>query len=193
MKSMKLFLIAAFVILSVISRAQHRIIFSSRDYLGLLEGQHGSAFQLQTINGAKYKTWFAGLGTGLDWYYLRTIPLFFTLNKDFLKQGNRNFFMAIDGGVNFLWQDDRSSAESGFSKIISYPGFYYEAGLGYRIGIGKKNDALLMQFGYNYKHIREKVRSAYPIVYLYPYETISSSDHIDYHLRKLSLKIGWNF
>jgi hypothetical protein len=190
---MKLFLVVAFVLLSGISRAQHKIIFSSQDYLGLLEGQHGSAFQLQTINGARYKTWFAGLGTGIDWYYLRTIPVFLNLNKDFLKQENRNFFIAIDGGVNFLWQDDHHSAESGFSEIKSYPGFYYEAGLGYRIGIGKKNDALLMQFGYNYKHIREKVRSIYPIVSLYPYEAFSSADYIDYDLRKLSLKIGWNF
>ena len=40
--------------------------FHSINNVGLLEGQTGSAFQLQSINGMQYQSWFAGIGLGLD-------------------------------------------------------------------------------------------------------------------------------
>src|SRR5437773_4082956 len=103
---MRSILITAFILTSICSHAQRKTNFSSQNYIGILEGEHGSKFQLQTINGIKLKTWFVGLGTGIDWYYRRSIPLFFSLNKDFFKKGNRNFYFAADGGVNFPWKDE---------------------------------------------------------------------------------------
>src|SRR5262245_10910836 len=100
---MKLFLVIAIIIMSTTALAQRHTTFSSQNYVGLLEGEQGSKFQLQTINGIKYKTWFAGLGTGIDWYYRRSVPAFMSLNKDFLIRGKRNFFIATDVGANFPW------------------------------------------------------------------------------------------
>ena len=77
------------------SAAQKKAIFSSQNYVGLLEGEQKSKLQLQTMNGIKYRTWFIGLGTGIDWYYLRSIPIFLSLNRDFLQKKNRNFFMYV--------------------------------------------------------------------------------------------------
>lgn len=196
------FLVAGLFLVSLTSAAQRNVTFSSRNYVGLLEGEQGSKFQLQTINGMKYQSWFVGVGTGIDWYFRRSIPAFISVNKDFFKKGNRNFFVAADAGINFPWRDDKSYNAWGYMIEKSLPGFYGSAGLGYKIGIGKNNDALLLQVGYSFKHIEEKAKNYN--YYPYPYYSYYSStiivpqpeaitNRFDYYLRTLSLKVGWNF
>src|SRR5580765_4888640 len=155
---MKLFLLIVVTIINAAALAQHNARFSSQNYVGLLEGEQGSRFQLQTINGVKYKTWFAGVGAGIDWYYCRSIPVFMSLNKDFLIKGNRNFFIATDVGANFPWLVDKNSYVWSCTIEESIPGFYWGAGLGCKIGIGRLNDGILLQLGYSYKHVGEKVK-----------------------------------
>ena len=156
---MKLCLMIAVTIITIGASAQRSAKFSSQNYVGLLEGEQGSKFQLQTINGIKYKTWFAGIGTGTDWYYRRSIPAFVSLNKDFLIKGNRNFFIATDIGANFPWQVDKNSYA--YSVEESIPGFYWGTGLGYKVGVGRLSDAILLQLGYSYKHVGEKIKTTY--------------------------------
>lgn len=194
---MKLSVIFVFIIMSLPGVAQHKIIFSSHDYVGLLEGERGSAFQLQTINGISHKTWFAGLGTGIDWYYGRSIPVFLSADKNFLKKGNRSFFLTANAGINFPWEDHKKPDQSGWVIQNTPAGFYWETGAGYRIGLGKKNDALLIQSGYSFKHIRENVKNIYN--YTIPYYFGAGSlqtgltNRFDYSLNRVSLKIGWSF
>jgi hypothetical protein len=191
---MRLFFMIAVTIMSTTALAQHHTTFSSQNYVGLLEGEQGSKFQLQTINGIKYKTWFAGIGTGIDWYYRRSIPAFMSLNKDFLVKGNRNFFIATDVGANFPWQVEKNSYAYNIEESI--PGFYWGAGVGYKVGVGKLNDGILLQVGYSYKHVGEKVKTIYYYDYVNPMITQPRTDmtnRFDYYLRRLSLKIGWNF
>ena len=176
--------------------AQNKISFSSQNFVGLLEGEYGSKFQLQTINGFKYKTWFAGLGTGIDWYYRRSIPAFISVSKDFLIKERRNFFVSAAGGINFPWKDGKNYNEWGYSIEKLNPGIYYEGGFGYKVGIGKKSDAVLIQLGYSYKHVREEAKN---VVYYYSYSILPGSgefeytNRFDYHLRRVSLKLGWSF
>ncbi|HEV8505725.1 MAG TPA: hypothetical protein VGQ53_10010, partial [Chitinophagaceae bacterium] len=156
------------------------------NYVGLLEGEHGSSLQLQTINGVKFNDWFVGLGAGIDWYYRRSIPVFTSANWDFLKNKKRSFYLSGNIGINFPWQMDDYHNEWGYVETNSYDGLYWSAGLGYKIGMGKGNDALLIQLAYDYKHLGEKAG--------YPYMVEQDpNDRFDYHLRRLSAKIGWNF
>jgi len=188
--SMKLFFSSAILFGSLCANAQEKINFSSQNYLGLLEGAHGSAFQLQTINGIAYKTWFVGLGTGIDWYYQRSIPAFVSASKDFFKKAGRSFYASIDGGMNFPWKDDKPYNDWGYRVGKPDRGAFWSAGLGYKIGVGKSNDALLMHLGYSYKHLSEEVTTVSPcLVGPCPENT----EKFDYSLRRLSLKVGWNF
>lgn len=191
---MKIFLSAVFTFITIYVSAQNKIKFSSRNYIGFLEGEHGSKFQLQTVEGITYKTWFAGVGSGFDWYYMRSIPVFLSLSRDFLKKGNRNFYVSADGGINFPWKDDKFPDQWSYQKEKYFPGFYWESGVGYKIGIGKKTDALLLHLGYSYKFTREK---ADPILLYFTnpsgFYDNESTQRFDYHLRRVSLKIGWNF
>src|SRR6476469_7100578 len=52
---------------------------------GLLAGATMRAVQLQATGGVAYNSWAFGVGGGLDYYYLRTVPLFFDVRKTFSK------------------------------------------------------------------------------------------------------------
>ena len=84
-----------------LAQSQTKSLFRSQNYVGLLEGNEKSAFQLSTVNGIQLGTWFLGAGTGIDYYLYRTIPLFFSVNKD-LKLAKPGFFFSADGGTNFV-------------------------------------------------------------------------------------------
>lgn len=167
--------------------------FQSMVNVGLLEGQTGSAFQLQTINGARYKSWFAGIGLGLDYYRVRTIPVFIDIRKEFGKDRDK-FFIYVDGGINFSWATD--GEKSGYLPNEQFHnGFYTDMGLGYKTPVGKKS-ALLISLGYTYK----KTSESYILPYYYNqnyYPNIStqndSGEQISYSLNRLSMKIGWAF
>ena len=57
--------------------------FTSINKAGLLTGSAGQAANIQTINGLTWSKWFAGVGTGIDYYGTRSIPLFVDLRRNF--------------------------------------------------------------------------------------------------------------
>jgi len=165
---------------SVSADAQHNIVFSSQNYAGILVGENKTNYQFQTINGIRYKTWLGGIGIGIDGYYVNSIPLFISINKELFKKKS-GFYLSADAGINFGCPtiNQRRAEESDFDM-----GLYLAGGLGYKIGIGKTN-ALLVYAGYSSKHLIENVTT-------YPADA-PQVDRYDYHLRRISLKIGWSF
>jgi hypothetical protein len=165
--------------------------FRSFNTIGLLEGQAGSAFQLQTVNGAQYNSWFAGLGLGLDYYRYRTIPLFLDLRKEFGKTVNKLFVYA-DMGIGFSWLTDQQ-------KNIYYSddhygnGLYNDLGIGYKLSVGK-NSGLLISLGYSYKKLTETYPNYYNQTYWNGTMNINpQTQQINYSLNRLSIKVGWQF
>jgi hypothetical protein len=189
-----------FIIISSCSGQQKKASdswsFQSIANVGLLEGETGSAFQLQTINGVRHKSWFAGLGLGLDYYRYRTIPLFIDIRKEFGK-GPGKLFVYADGGISFQWLTD--GEKTGYWQDDKYhSGFYSDFGFGYTRSIGNKS-ALSISLGYSYKKLSETYLDSYP--YYYPANYIytdtppqnASNDQINYSLNRLSIKLGWMF
>jgi hypothetical protein len=175
--------------------------FQSILNFGLLEGETGSSFQLQAINGAQYKSWFAGIGLGLDYYRLRTIPLFLDIRKEFGKNRDKLFVYA-DGGVSFTWATDAQKTDYYMPNPQYHNGFYSDFGFGYKAAVGKRS-ALLVSVGYSYK--KASVTYALPNYYYqynpniafqnYPSLMMQNGtgDKISYSLNRLSMKIGWEF
>jgi hypothetical protein len=163
--------------------------FHSINSLGLLEGQAGSAFQLQTVNGVQYKSWFAGVGVGLDFYRYRTIPLFADLRKEF-GHGTGKAFVYADLGISFSWvTDDEKMAYEPDDHFSN--GFYNDFGIGYKMSVGKRN-ALLISLGYSYKKIVESYQDGIYFGYL-PTEGYDNREQIESHLNRLTIKLGWAF
>ncbi|HTB25881.1 MAG TPA: hypothetical protein VK711_10935 [Puia sp.] len=167
--------------------------FHSMNNVGLLEGETGSAFQIQTINGVKYKSWFAGIGLGMDFYRLRTIPLFADFRKEFGKSNNK-IFVYSDIGINFSWVTDQQKTMN-VENDKFHNGFYGDWGLGYKVKVNRKNNFLL-SLGYSYKKTVETYDQIYyPPGIFYGPETQPNDQgqKINYSLNRLTIKIGWEF
>jgi hypothetical protein len=159
--------------------------FESLFSVGDLEGQLGSALQLQTIQGIRYGKWFFGIGAGLDYYNTRSIPLFVDLRREFMNYKAKPFVYA-DGGYHFAWPRDRDKELYG-TKIDFDGGLYYDLGLGIRFGVGKKG-GVLFSAGYSYKYLREVHISQ--VCNFDPPCQMRATEWYRYRLNRLSLKIG---
>lgn len=158
--------------------------FSSLYNIGFMEGENGSSLQLQTVQGIRYGKWFAGIGAGLDYYQLRTIPVFLDIRREFFNKKNAPFIYA-DAGYHFAWARDQD--KGGWTKISYDGGLFYDVGLGYRIGSSNKQNGFLISAGYSFKYLREAHASPVCINWNCQDET---NEWFRYKLNRLSLKIG---
>jgi hypothetical protein len=158
--------------------------FSSIYSVGIIEGENGTSLQLQTVQGIRYGKWFAGIGAGLDYYHLRTIPLFLDIRREFFNGKNAPFIYA-DGGYHFAWARDRDKSQ--WTKIDYDGGLFYDVGLGYRIATAGKQKGFLISAGYSFKYLKESRSSQVCINWNCQEET---NEWFKYKLNRLSLKIG---
>ncbi|WP_276481160.1 hypothetical protein [Paraflavitalea pollutisoli] len=149
--------------------------FNSINLVGGAAGENNSDFTLQTINGVRYKTWFLGLGAGLDAYQDKTYPLFASLRKSLFRKRNTPFVYA-GGGMQVMGEKDLTEKEGGWNWHLYDAGGYYEAGIGYYVGIGKKG-AVSMSVGYTRKD----------------YEKTTASGVYAYQLNRYAMQLGYRF
>jgi hypothetical protein len=196
-KNIILLLILFFAVADISAQQKNNIKlfqFHSINNIGLLEGQAGSAFQLQTINGTQYKSWFAGIGLGLDYYRYRTIPLFLDVRKEFGKTKNK-FFVYGDGGISFSWVTDKQKMIYANNDKFKN-GIYYDAGAGYKISI-TRNNSVLINIGYSFKKVEETnigggfFNPGDPT--LFYTDPLPVMQKYDYSLHRFTFKIGWEF
>jgi hypothetical protein len=165
------------------SKAGCSCSFSSINQVGLLEGSGGHSAQVQTINGIRYKTWFTGVGVGLDYYRFRTVPIFFDIHKDLFNKVNTPFFYG-NAGIHVPWVLDKE--KNWWGRAEYNRGLYYDAGVGYSVNLGK-NRALLFSGGISLKKIRE---TRYYEVVCITFPCPQQSEQYDFTLRRFSLKAG---
>ncbi len=149
--------------------------------MGIAAGKLNEAFQLQSVNGVRLKTWFAGVGVGLDDYRYRSVPLFFSLRKN-LHLRNNSPFMYGDIGLNYPWVKDKQ--KSFFTQSNFEKGLYFDGGIGYKVGIGKFD--LLMSGGFSLKKLRELRKNMFCGII----RCEESTDRYDYTMKRVSFKLG---
>jgi hypothetical protein len=186
---MKLAVIFVAMLLAGAARGQSKYSFHSQNFVGIIGGESDAAIQIQTINGVKRDTWFAGLGTGLDYYYQRTVPLFLSATKYFTTRRN-SMFLSLDGGTNFLWDNTTANSFNGFRNDGDFtPSLYYGAHFGYRAGV-KKNNGILMSIGYSHKRLKEKLKTQ---VFCTDPPCTDTFEEYNYKLNRYSFRLGWTF
>jgi hypothetical protein len=183
------FLLSPFILFAQESPAINKAWkFHSINQVGLLEGQAGSAFQLQTINGFQHRSWFGGVGLGLDHYRFRGIPLFLDVRKEFGQLANR-FFVYADLGIHFSWVTDKQKNSILYVTPKNFStGLYSDAGIGYTIRLKKKN-SLLFSAGYSFKNMKATVLDTRPIAW----DGLPFTDIYHYELHRVDMKFGWAF
>ena len=168
--------------------AQPQLQFHSQNYAGFLAGDNGSYFQFQSINGIQRGSWFTGMGTGLDHYVYRSIPLFLSVNKD-LKPASRTFYLSANGGTNFAWLKNDTKPWGVIDNHFS-PGLFWGTGFGYKALFKNQKDAMLINVGYSYKQIKEEQHKA---GFCPNPPCADIIERYDYRLKRISVMIGWQF
>jgi hypothetical protein len=173
------------VLFSLNAGAQDKFCFHSYNSVGLLEGEKATSSVIESVNGFSYNKWFAGAGVSLDHYSFRTTPVYLQLRREF----NKPLFIFFSGGQNFPWV--KSTEDQTWVKTKFYPKLFYEAGIGYRWPVGKKN-SLLLSAGYIQKKLEEvkTYKSGVCIGWQCQPETFQKFEH---RLRTLVLKAGIRF
>ncbi len=170
-----------------LSKAVSAVKFQSSLQTGILMGQKGSsaALSINTINGVQYKTWFGGIGLGLDYYGLkRTVPLFVSIQKE-LHAKPSTWFWYADGGYDFPWLKDNQKLQY-MATYKANGGLFYEAGGGYKFTVFNKTH-LGLTAGYSFKQVKEKYTPPCNwCEWNTPVEQITTSD-----FRRITLKLNW--
>lgn len=178
----------ALLFCSLITSAQKgKLKFNSSIAAGFIAGARGPALQLQTINGVKYKSWSAGAGVGLDYYFNRSIPLFIDVRKRLFDKANTPF-VYVDGGYNIRWL---TAAEKHAFFTNTKGGLYYDAGIGYQLPVLKGRN-LFFSLGYSSKQFTNTEQTWFYIDYIWPGPSSPSDNtHVyKYNLQRLCLKVG---
>jgi hypothetical protein len=187
---MRLLLTLVLLIMINVAPAQQKIKFHSQNYIGAIGGDLDAAFQFNTINGIQRGLYFGGIGTGLDFYYIRTVPLFLSVSR-YLNLNQNSPYLTLDGGTSFAWDNSTANRYNFYSNDGDFtPSLYYGAHAGYRMGINKKSGSVLMSLGYSAKKLKETVVTSSPCIWP-PCPT--SSQEIDYRLNRFSFRLGWMF
>lgn len=157
--------------------------FASINTFNVMEGQGGTSFGLQSVNGWKYKTFFAGIGVGIDGYKVRSIPVFADIRKNIFQKPNTPF-VYLEGGVNFPWTSDITD----WYRIEYKAGLFYEGGLGYLLPV--KGADLVFSAGYSFKGYKEE-RSY--TVWCVDGDCPDRQENWTYQLRRISVRAGLRF
>jgi hypothetical protein len=160
--------------------------FSSINQAGILNGAKGAYYQLQSINGIKYKTWFAGVGVGVENYFRTGIPLFIDVRK-YLFDKSATPFLYADVGVHII-KDKTDQLNQWYANNYKN-GIYTDAGVGYKFGFHGK-DRWVISAGYSYKYVK------YDNVYLGTCQTTRCyENYFTYknYLHRYAMKLGFQF
>ena len=160
--------------------------FQSINQIGLIDGSTDTDFHLQTINGLRFGNWFTGIGIGIDYYHVRSVPIFFDVRNYWFKRRNSPFVYA-DIGINLPWP--KNYDDFSFQDINYNEGLYYDLGLGYKLGLNN-NHALSLSAGFNFKRLSGK--RVYSYCLNNPICTETTED-FDYKMNRISMKFGWEF
>jgi hypothetical protein len=152
---------------------------------GVIGGESAAKPLLQAETGIKFDRYFAGIGIGLDHYYLKSIPLFADWRINFGKE--RLAFLYANGGYNFPYNNDQDVI-SGYQNNYR-GGFYMDAGLGYRFRLNTYH-RLLLSAGYSQKNINSRYTS-----FFCPFLPPCQEQVYNYHytLGRIIAKLSWEF
>lgn len=161
-----------------------KLQFSSINTIGFSTGTSGETANLQTINGLRYKSWNVGIGTGIDWCGVKSVPLIADVRKTFSANKHKPFAYA-NAGVDFAWPKETDAYK--YSNTNYKNGFTAETGVGYNIQL-KNQTALVLSAGFGYKHQTYEQSYDYFIA-IWPSPQNNQVTY-DYYYRRIIIRAG---
>lgn len=159
--------------------------------IALLNGSSGAGAQVQLAGGLIKKDWHFGLGTGIDYYELTSVPVYSDIRYHFDKA--KKAFAYANLGYNFHWKE----STEGRVYIMPPPnstvkgGLYTDLGIGYNIAIGKKN-SLALSMGYSVKQLTEEVEEILlPGPFPLPIQVDPTIRRYEYTFKRVAFKVAY--
>jgi hypothetical protein len=190
-----IFLVAGLFLIMIggLAQANKKTSFYLHPQAALLNGDHSVSGQVQVSGGVEKKAWSIGIGAAIDYYKIRTVPLYADLRAAFGK--DRAIFSYLNVGSNIAWALESQysnywvmgrNSKSSFSN-----GVYTDIGIGYSFRKGKKN-SLTMSIGYSMKTTGE---SHWEAVYrdFPPYTVENHERKTEYTFNRIALRLGIRF
>lgn len=197
----KLFTLMGLLSFSLMVMAQeskvHKIDFASFNSAGFIAGESSSELQVQTVNGVTWKGWFLGAGVGLDYYNVRSIPVFGEVRKQVFDKDHSPYIYA-SVGHHYIWLKKESMWETDHEG-----GLYYDFGIGYEVSLKKIKNAygskesnikskpgpsLFISAGYSGKEYSKK-QDSFPWMSIWP-RSSDSYKTMEYKDTRISVKVG---
>lgn len=167
---------------------QKRLAFEGTVQAGLLEGEKGSAFQFGAMGGVKRGTWITSVGTGLDYYGIRSIPVYLNVQKNIFRN-DKTPFVFLGGGYHFPWMPKMYNEWPWWGASQTKGGLYYHAGIGYQVPALKKT-SLFFAAGFSEKQYKEENSEVYPCLVA---PCPEYKEKMAYRLRRLTVSTGLRF
>lgn len=154
----------------------------------LLNGDHHVSQSVSLSTGVRMKSLQIGLGAAIDYYKIRSLPLYLDLKYKW--RGKPAPFLFAQGGYNVAWalEHQHSTEKSSTGTTVYNNGSYFNAGAGaYVFRDGK--EAVSVSLGYSVKKLTElyQVTSWAGGVWYY------NNAKMDYTLRRISLTLAYEF
>jgi hypothetical protein len=126
--------------------------------VSLMNGTSEVGAQLSALAGVELsKGWTAGLGSAIDYYYFRSVPVFVEVKKYF-GNGPRRLFAFGATGVNLAWPTDEDQMKLSRWNIVGGNdfrfGMYADIGIGYTL-YNRHQRGLFTGLGYSVKTMSE--------------------------------------
>jgi hypothetical protein len=158
--------------------------------IGLLNGDHSASAQVKLTGGIQKNRWMFGLGTAIDYYKIRTVPVFADVRYAFGKKAN--YFSYANFGADFVWPLETQYSQRYIMGLYTEntfnSGIYADLGVGYAFK-GDKKQGLVISIGYSLKTLSsaysEVVYKEFP-----PYGIEYRDRRSDYTLNRLVLRMG---
>ncbi len=158
----------------------------------LLNGENQVNAQILFTGGYLQNGYYIGLGTGFDYYKYRTVPVFIDIKKYF-GNGDRQFFIYANGGVNIAWPTTTQRQQSGWwgwNNLSQFKnGIYSDIGFGYNLFNSKKR-GFFTAVGFSNKTLSESYDEQ---IWTGNNQPITSKRNLEYSMNRILIRFGYRF
>ena len=155
----------------------------------------GAAVSMQ-IERVWKDRWTVGLGSGIDHYQFRTVPVFVAVKRYWMKSDHGLFFYG-EGGINLPWttEEQRYYRQGGMwgwgsiNQASSFdPGIWTDLGIGYGFK-GKKGHGIFVRAGQSVKTMGQR----YMEQVWNGTSSVMAERDINYLFGRLAIQAGFRF
>jgi hypothetical protein len=164
--------------------------------LSLVNGDNQVNGNIAVHGGWQVKQWTLGIGTAIDYYQIRSAPLYITSQYTFSKQLHKSPFVSAKLGANIAWPTATQGKAIDFegTRMTNFNnGYYAELNVGYQWRIGKQQyiKAIL---GYSIKSLKEQYLETLPSILPFPLPpAVTAVRSWDYHFQRVQLGVAFQF